>query len=114
MKLIPSIIYRAGQSATFTRRGDSLEVHDNISGDTTVLDLSGDWAALEWDEDADQGLIRQGVKAAGVPTLTVLAYQPESRLRLSGSELAEAEAPITLSDGESVTFPDYLEMHGDA
>lgn len=101
MKLIPKISYRPNKQATFKREDDTLKITDN--GEVTELDLSGDWIKLEWSENENKGLIRAGVKEDEEPVITITAYQPESRKRLSG------QPPIKLKDGESVTFPDYYE-----
>lgn len=105
MKLIPSITYRPGNPATFTREGDWLRITEGPD-----LDCSGEWALMEWDDGEDKGLVRAAAQENGEPIITVTAYQPESRKVLRGDDLAAAEAPITLADGESVTFPDYLEL----
>ena len=105
MKLIPKISYRRGKSAVFERDGDTLKINGE------EYDLSGDWAKLEL-EEGDSELIRSGIKEDGEAVITVTAYQPDTprhkRAKTNGI-LETMEEPITLNDGDSVTFPDYLE-----
>ena len=105
IKLIPHISYRHNKTATFERDGDTLKINGE------AYDLGGDWVKLE-PEDGDSELIRSGVKKDGEAVIAVTAYQPDTprhkRAKTNGI-LETMEEPITLNDGDSVTFPDYLE-----
>ena len=108
IKLIPHVTYRDNANAELKREGETLY----ISGE--ALDLSGEWAVLEWGENEDKGLIRSATKEDGTVTLHVTAYQPdEYKAARTMGVLDAMEQPITLKDGQSVTFPDYLKEVAD-
>ena len=108
IKLIPHVTYRDNASAELKREGETLYINDE------ALDLSGEWAVLEWGENEDKGLIRSANKDGDTVTLHVTAYQPEKYKRARTMGVLDAmEQPITIKDGESVTFPDYLKEVAD-
>ena len=105
IKLIPHVTYRDNASAELKREGETLYINGE------PYDLSGDWVKLEL-EEGDSELIRSGVKEGGEAVIAVTAYQPDTarHKRAKSNGILEAmEQPITLNDGDSVTFPDYLE-----
>ena len=83
-------------TATYERDGDTLLINGS------AVDLSGDWVALEPDDETlyPSGLLLAGKRVDGQITLTVLAPH-----RSGAPESARFPEPITLADGQSVTFP---------
>lgn len=87
------------RTATYARQDDTLL----INGDP--IDLSGDWAVLEPDGEGESlhpsGLLFAGKREGGQIVLTVLAPHGSG-----APESARFPEPITLANGQSVTFPE--------
>ena len=108
IKLRPHVTYRDNATAELKREGETLYINSE------ALDLSGDWAVLEWGEEEDKGLIRSAKKDGDTVTIHITASQPEEYKAARTMVVLDAmEQPITLDDGQSVTFPDYLKEVAD-
>lgn len=96
MKLIPSPQLSNAQ-VTYARQGDTL----TINGE--AIDLSGEWAVLEPDNEGEplhsSGFLLAGQRIDGEITLTVLA--PHG---LDAPEHVRFPAARTLASGRSVTY----------
>ena len=97
LKLSPQ---RSDNEVTYSLNGETLTING------AAIDLSGDWVKLEAD-DEDSGLEPTGYllsgerdPATGEVTLTVRAPHAAN-----APESETFPEPITLADGESVTFP---------
>ena len=95
LKLSPK---RSDGKVTYSRVGDTFSINDE------TIDLSGDWAVLEPDEEGEPleptGNLLAGERIDGEITLTVRAPHADN-----APESERFPEPITLNDGESVTFP---------
>ena len=91
---------RSDTEVTYELSGETLTVNGN------AIDLSGDWSKLEPDTEDESleptGYLLSGERdpATGEVTLTVRAPHAAN-----APESETFPEPITLNDGESVTFP---------
>lgn len=74
--------------------------------DGTVIDLSGDWAKLEPDNEGEplepSGNLLAGERDPGTGEITLTIRTPH---KANAPESERFPEPITLNDGESVEFP---------
>ena len=97
LKLSPQ---RSDKTVTYKRDGDNFIINDN-----EPIDLSGEWVKLEPDNEEDSleptGCLLSGEQDTdGNITLTVRAPH-----KANAPESERFPEPITLNDGESITFP---------
>ena len=97
LKLSPQ---RSDKTVTYKRDGDNFIINDG-----EPIDLSGDWVKLEPDAEGESleptGYLQSGEQDTdGNITLTVRAPH-----KANAPESERFPEPITLNDGESVTFP---------
>ena len=97
LKLSPQ---RSDKTVIYKRDGDNFIINDG-----EPIDLSGDWAKLEPDTEGESleptGYLLSGEQDTdGNITLTVRAPH-----NANAPESERFPEPITLNDGESITFP---------
>ena len=97
LKLSPQ---RSDKTVTYKRDGDNFIINDG-----EPIDLSGDWAKLEPDNE-DESLEPTGYLKSGVQdtdgNITLTVRTPHNA---NAPESERFPEPITLNDGESITFP---------
>ena len=104
MKLVLSA-QRSDETVGYSRNGYVFGIVTR-NGELQEIDLSGDWVKLEPDTDEESleptGYLLKGGRDpdTGEITLTVLAPHAAN-----APESETFPEPITLNDGESVTFP---------
>ena len=97
LKLSPQ---RSDKTVTYKRDGDNFIINDN-----EPIDLSGEWEKLEPDNEGESleptGYLLSGEQDTdGNISLTVRALH-----KANAPESERFPEPITLNDGESITFP---------
>ena len=96
LKLSPQ---RSDETVTYKRDGDNFIIDDN-----DPIDLSGEWEKLEPDTEGEPlestGYLQSGVQENGEIVLTVRAPH-----KANAPESERFPEPVTLNDGESITFP---------
>ena len=97
LKLSPQ---RSDNEVTYALNGETL----TINGD--AIDLSGDWSKLEPDTEDESleptGYLLAGERDPDTGEVTLTVRAPHAA---NAPESETFPEPITLSDGESVTFP---------
>ena len=97
LKLSPQ---RSGTEITYALNGETL----TINGE--AIDLSGDWVKLETDAEGESleptGYLLSGERDPDTGDITLTVRAPHAANAPDSETFPE---PITLNDGESVTFP---------
>jgi len=97
-----------------TQRSDA-EITYAVDGETLTIngepiDLSGDWVKLEPDNEGEplepSGNLKAGTRDPDTGEITLTVRAPH---RANAPESERFPEPITLNDGEEVTFPREVE-----
>ena len=90
---------RSDTEVTYELNGTTLSINGN------AIDLSGDWAVLESDEGEQlesTGYLLSGERDPDTGEVTLTVRAPHAA---NAPESETFPEPVTLADGESVTFP---------